>query len=192
MGGACGKGFAAKSARTSGVVREQAAFRTQDEWIIAPLAERREPQVPIEARLIGRVDARSFVQLLRLMPEGIGDPCFAVVGALEFDFVAAARHHGEKAIAIGDAKGIEQRDREWWEKARARSSRSSARWWRRKSRSAKSRRWLHAGARARNELFAIDYAGVSISVGADPSDGLAAGLESRVDQKRARSTRRQV
>src|ERR1700722_12234430 len=80
------------------------------------MAERGEPQIPIETGLIRCVDARSFSGILRLVAEWIRDPILAVVRALKFDFVAAAGHHGEEAVAIGHAKWLQGGDgrvRKW-------------------------------------------------------------------------------
>src|SRR6267142_6628116 len=73
-----------------------------------------EPQIPIEAGLIGSVDAGSFVGILRLEAKFVGDPILAIVGTLEFDFVAAAGHHGEEAVAIGYTKRLKSGD--WCER----------------------------------------------------------------------------
>jgi len=40
----------------------------------------------------------------------------AIVGALEFDFVAATGHYSEEAVAIGDAKRLERGDRRVWKR----------------------------------------------------------------------------
>lgn len=80
------------------------------EGIFPPVAERSEPEVPVEAWLIGSVDSRAFAQILRLIAEGIGGPTDAVVGTLKFDFVASPGHAAEEAVLIGDAKGLEERD----------------------------------------------------------------------------------
>src|SRR6266849_2987027 len=63
--------------------------------------------MPVEARLIGRVDARSLVGILRLVAEGVRKPSLAVVRTLKLDFVAAASHDGEEAVAVRDSKGLE-------------------------------------------------------------------------------------
>jgi len=79
-----------------------------------PVAERGEPQIPIETGLIGGVDAGSFVWILGLKPKFVGQPILAVIGALEFDFVAAAGHYREEAVAVGDAKGCSAGDGSGW------------------------------------------------------------------------------
>ena len=48
------------------------------------------------------------MDVLRLIAEGIGGPSLSVWRTLEFDFVAAVSHYGEKAVAIGDAKWLER------------------------------------------------------------------------------------
>ena len=88
-GGPCGNGFAAKSARTSGSFESRRHSAAQYHWIVTPLAERCEPQVPVESRLIGRVDARRFVQLLRLVAEGIRQSTFVHRWSLGIRFHSA-------------------------------------------------------------------------------------------------------
>src|ERR1700722_5990213 len=43
------------------IVGEQPSLGAQHHGVVAPLAERCEPQIPIQSRLIGRVNARRFV-----------------------------------------------------------------------------------------------------------------------------------
>jgi len=93
------------------IIFNQAFFSPNDETGIPPGAERSKPQIPIEARLIGGVNSRSFVNVLRLIAEGIRGPGFSVLRALEFNFVAAVSHDGEKAVAIGDAKRFDRAQR---------------------------------------------------------------------------------
>lgn len=66
-----------------GVVGEQALFGERHDFVLAPVIERGEPEIPIKSWLIGRVDARRFVQSLRLVAKWIGDPVLTVAGALE-------------------------------------------------------------------------------------------------------------
>src|ERR1700733_10957796 len=81
-----------------------------------PRPKGREPEIPVEPRLVGGVDAWSGFQILRLVAEGIDDPGFAVAGALEFDFIALVGHAGEEAVAIGYAEGIDPAHRAFWER----------------------------------------------------------------------------
>ena len=74
---------------------EEAFFRERDNGIGAPVPKGGEPQIPVETGLIRRVDARRLMGILRLEAKRIGDPIFAVIGTLKFDFVAPARHYGE-------------------------------------------------------------------------------------------------
>ena len=85
-------------------------FGVHHEGIVAPVAEGSEPKIPIEAWLVGSVDARAFAQVLWLIAEGISNPIDAVVGTLKFDFVTSPRHAAEEAILIGDTEGLEQSD----------------------------------------------------------------------------------
>ena len=72
-----------------------------------PVSERGEPEIPVEARLVGGVDAGAGVEVLRLVEEAIGGPVFAVVGALEFDLVTMRCHDGEEAVLVCYAEGLE-------------------------------------------------------------------------------------
>src|ERR1700689_2380675 len=90
------------------IIFNQAFFSPNDETGIPPRAERSKPQIPIEARLIGGVNSRSFGDALRLITEGIRGPGFSVKRTLKFNLVAAVGHDGEKAVAIGDAKRFDR------------------------------------------------------------------------------------
>src|SRR5258708_1313804 len=102
--------IALEEGKNVGIVGEQAFLGERHDFILVPITERGEPEVPFKSWLIGRVDARGLIQGLRLVAERIGDPVLTVAGALKFDFVTAAGHHGEKAVLICDAKGIEGSD----------------------------------------------------------------------------------
>src|ERR1700674_4626621 len=67
--------------------------------------------MPIKTRLIRGIDTRSLVGILRLKPKLVGQPILAVIRALEFAFVAAARHYREQAVAVGNAKWLQRTDR---------------------------------------------------------------------------------
>src|SRR3954468_16186327 len=64
---------------------QQPQLDAQHPRIRAPLAQRGEPEVPVEARLVGREDSRRAQRALRFVAERIGRPALAVVGALELD-----------------------------------------------------------------------------------------------------------
>lgn len=115
LGRSIGKGIRGKQRKDIEIVCKKVALSAEDHGIVAPVAERCEPEIPIEARLVGSVNAGSFVEGLGLVGEGIGSPVDAVVRALKFDFVAAAGHDGEKAVTIGDAERIEKRNGRSWE-----------------------------------------------------------------------------
>jgi len=106
-----GEGIGSKKSQDVPVVLEKKLFGVDDEGIFAPVAERSEPKIPVKARLIGGVDARGLAQVLRLIAEGIRSPSDAIFGTLKFNFVAGPGHAAEKAVLIGDAEGLEQRDR---------------------------------------------------------------------------------
>ena len=101
------KGIGGEEREYVRVFRKQPPFGAQDERIVAPLAERREPQVPIESRLVGRRCA-ALCSAPAVVTEGIRNPGLAVVRTLEFDFVTVARHHREQSVPVGDSKRIEQ------------------------------------------------------------------------------------
>src|SRR5260370_19943240 len=90
-------------------------FGARHDGIRTPGAEGSEPQIPVEARLVGRIDARSLVRILRLVAEGVCKPSLAVVRTLKFDFVAAASHNGEEAVAVCDAERLERGNWRRWE-----------------------------------------------------------------------------
>src|SRR5229473_3962845 len=84
------------------VVREQEHFRVGHNRILAPRPQRSEPQFPIKARLIWRIDSGWLIQLLWLVAKRICDPSLSVCGALEFNFISSARHYREESVTIGD------------------------------------------------------------------------------------------
>src|SRR5260221_684213 len=104
--GGLGKRIGGKQRQDVGTGFEEGVLGAGDDGIGAAVAERGEPQIPIETGLIGGVDAGSFVWILGLKPKFVGQPILAVIGALEFDFVAAAGHYREEAVAVGDAKRL--------------------------------------------------------------------------------------
>ncbi len=79
------------------VVLKQPLFGEWNKIVLPPVAQRRKPQVPVEARLIRRVDAGSLVQRLRLVAERIRCPVLAVIRTLEFDLVSASASSRRRA-----------------------------------------------------------------------------------------------
>src|SRR5450755_3483499 len=77
-----------------------------------PLAERSKPQIPIETRLIGRVNARRLTRILGLESKWIRRPVFAVLRTLKLDFIAPARHGSEQTVTVGNSKWFQRDDRE--------------------------------------------------------------------------------
>src|SRR5579864_7412954 len=95
---------------------QESLFGARDDGIGAPMTERSEPQIPIETGLVGGVDARSLVGILRLEAKLVRRPGFAVIRALELNFIAAAGHYREEAVAVGNAKRLQHGNRprrEW-------------------------------------------------------------------------------
>lgn len=78
-----GERIGRKKFEHAGVVVEQKQFRARHPRVFSPVAQGGEPEVPIKAGLIGRVDARRLGWVLRFVAKGIGDPCLAVARALE-------------------------------------------------------------------------------------------------------------
>src|ERR1700723_3371519 len=89
------------------VLREQKTLRVGHDGILTPRPQRSEPQVPIKARLIWRVDSGWLIQFLRLVAKRIGDPILSVCRALEFNFISSARHHREESVTVGDTEGFQ-------------------------------------------------------------------------------------
>src|SRR6266511_3995140 len=92
------------------LILQQPHFRVEHPAIVDPGAQHREPQVPLESRLIRREEARCLAHVLRLVAEWIGDPRLAIRGALELDFVSRARHDREKSVTVRDAERREKKD----------------------------------------------------------------------------------
>src|SRR5258707_6834616 len=86
------------------VVREQAHFGVGHDRILAPRPQRSEPQVPIKARLIWRIDSGWLIQFLWLIAKRICDPSLSVCGALELNFISSARHYREESVTIGNSE----------------------------------------------------------------------------------------
>src|SRR5436190_9518499 len=109
------KWIAAEQPQHARAVLEQPLLRQHDPGRLLPRAERREPEVPLEPRLVRRIDARPLERILRLVPEGVRYPRDAVAAPLELDLVARLGHHGEQPIRVRDPERREQarRQREW-------------------------------------------------------------------------------
>ena len=107
-------------------------------------AQRCEPQIPIEPRLIRRINSWCLIQRLRLVAKQIRRPVLSIVRSLKFDLVSAARHHREQPVLIRNAERIQPRNRgRRAAESRATASRSSPPSCRTQSTSA-SRRSLQA------------------------------------------------
>src|SRR5580700_967468 len=88
--------------------------------ILPPIAQRGKPQVPVKAWLIGRINPRRDMHVLRFIAEGVGRPGLAVARTLEFDFVSLARNDGKKTELVGEAERFQDanrahRERRIWE-----------------------------------------------------------------------------
>src|SRR5438445_9006029 len=88
------------------VVLEQDRLRVVHDRIFAPRPQRSEPQVPIKARLIWRIDSGWLIQFLWLVAKRIRNPSLSVCGALEFNFISSARHYREESVTIGDPERL--------------------------------------------------------------------------------------
>src|ERR1700723_326353 len=88
------------------VLREQKTLRVGHDGILTPRPQRSEPQVPIKARLIWRVDSGWLIQFLRLVAKRRGDPILSACRALEFNFISSTRHHREESVTIGNSERL--------------------------------------------------------------------------------------
>src|SRR5579862_2195893 len=88
------------------VIGKQSHLRVRHDRIVTPGTQGCEPQVPIEARLIRRVDPRRLVQILRLVAKRVSHPVPSILRTLEFDLVPSARHHREEAVLIGNPERL--------------------------------------------------------------------------------------
>src|SRR6516165_4873142 len=103
------------------ITREQQLLGMKHKSIFAPVSERGEPQVPVKARLVWRVDARRLGRILRLVAEGVSDPVLAVVRSLELNLVALPGHASEQAVLVRDTKRLEKSHRFRWQRDVAKS-----------------------------------------------------------------------
>src|SRR5271156_2674478 len=90
------------------LIFQQTFFRPHHKARLLPRSQRREPQIPLEPRLIRRVNSRRFINCLRLVTKRVRDPRFSVQRALKFDLITLVRHHRKKPIRIRDAKRFER------------------------------------------------------------------------------------
>src|SRR6478752_8092247 len=90
---------------------DEPLLRLLDPWRLLPWAERREPEVPLEARLIRGIDAGMRAWVLWLVPERIGDPEHSVEAPLKLDLVPGFGHDGEEAVGVRDAERIQHAER---------------------------------------------------------------------------------
>lgn len=105
-----GKRVPGEKAKDLRATFQEADLGAGDDRCAVPGGERGEPEVPVEARLVRRVDARAIVRVLRFEAKEIGRPVLVIVGALKLDLVAVRRHVGEKAVLVGDAERLKQGD----------------------------------------------------------------------------------
>src|SRR5437773_12352000 len=94
-----------------GISSEQTLLCPHHDWLLPPRTQRRKPQIPIEPRLIRRVNPRRLAWVLWLETEGIHEPGLSVVGTLGRDFIDPARHNGQQPIAVLVTKRIQRRKR---------------------------------------------------------------------------------
>jgi hypothetical protein len=66
-------------------------------------AERREPHLPVEARLMGRDESRPLPDLARFVRESVGLPGRAVATAFDDDFASLGGHDREQPVAVEGA-----------------------------------------------------------------------------------------
>src|SRR6516162_6809622 len=85
------------------VAEQQLLLGAHHKRIFPPPSERSEPQIPLEARLVGSVDSRGLVDRLRLVAKRIGRPALPVVRTLKFNLITRPGHAPEQAVGVGDA-----------------------------------------------------------------------------------------
>src|SRR5271156_3478274 len=71
LGRSAGERVAPEERENIPAVGEQPLLSKRDKGVLLPVAQRGEPQVPVEPRLIRRIDTRSLIEGLRLIPEGV-------------------------------------------------------------------------------------------------------------------------
>src|SRR5260370_8760819 len=105
------EGIPRKKQQRVRIAAKQTLLRSNDDRLLPPRAQRRKPQIPVEARLIRRVNPRWLGGILRFESKRVNQPGLPIVRALKFDFVTAARHHGEQPVTVRDAKWLQRRNR---------------------------------------------------------------------------------
>src|SRR6516165_1010736 len=98
------------------ITREQQLLGAKHKGIFAPVAERGEPQVPVKARLVWRVNAWRLGGTLRLVAEAVSDPVLAVVRSLEFDLETLPGHAAKQTVLVRDTKWLDECDRFRWQR----------------------------------------------------------------------------
>ncbi len=74
-----GEGVGGEESEDVAVVSKEELFGAGDDGVVGPGAEGCEPEIPVEARLVGGVDAGAIGGVLGLIEEGVGGPVCAVV-----------------------------------------------------------------------------------------------------------------
>src|SRR5580704_7905501 len=108
------KRIAGKECQHILVIGKEPELRVRHNRILAPGTQRREPKVPIEPRLIRRVDPGRFIHVLRLEAKRVSHPVLAIWRTLEFDLVSAARHHREEPVLISYPEWLKRGYRGRW------------------------------------------------------------------------------
>src|SRR5712691_3724865 len=103
--------IAREEAENRWLALQQSRLAVHHPGVLVPAAQRSEPQIPLEARLVRRVDPRRDIHVLGLEAEGIRRPGPAVRRALELDLVPVLRHDGEEAVAVRDPQRLERNGR---------------------------------------------------------------------------------
>ena len=70
-------------------------------------AQRCEPHLPIQSRLVRRDEARPAVHITRFPFEFVGVPGDAIVASFDDDFETLGRHHCEETVAVDQAEWFE-------------------------------------------------------------------------------------
>src|SRR5450759_3767127 len=96
---------------------QEAPKKGREPWALLRASERREPHLPVEARLVGSDPVRRSGRGTRLPSELVLLPRRTVVAALDDDLRSRGRHHCEKAVAVDRAERL---DDEGQERRRAR------------------------------------------------------------------------
>src|SRR5206468_11572502 len=94
---------------------EQSQRKREKPRILVVAAERREPHLPVEPRLVGLDERWRPRQVAGLPFELVRAPCVPIVASFYDDLGTARRHHREEAVAVDDAErsGHSAKDQEW-------------------------------------------------------------------------------